>query len=68
VELVSKNSGVIVKFSTEELMVLAGSVNEAIEIVDDWEFLIRLGVDKDVAREVRSGLRRIMHASPSPEP
>jgi hypothetical protein len=66
-ELISKNGGVVVKFSTNELMFLAGSVNEAIEIVEDWEFLIRLGVDKDVAREVRSDLRGIIHAPPSPE-
>jgi hypothetical protein len=38
------------------LLLLAGSVNEAIEAVEDWEFSTRLGVDKANARALRTEL------------
>ena len=39
-----------------ELLLLAGSVNEAIEAVEDWEFSTRLGVNKANARALRTEL------------
>jgi NTP pyrophosphatase (non-canonical NTP hydrolase) len=39
--------------SREQLLLLAGSVNEAIE---DWEFSTRLGAEKDDARRLREEL------------
>lgn len=37
-------------------LLLAGSVNEVIEVVEDWEFSARLGADKANARVLRSEL------------
>lgn len=48
-------SGQIVLYVTRaELLLLAGSVNEAVEAVDDWEFPARLGADKEAARAMCS--------------
>jgi hypothetical protein len=35
---------------------VAGSVNEAIDAVEDWEFPIRVGAEKEEARALRSEL------------
>ena len=47
---------VVLRLTRAELLLLAGSVNEAIEAVDDWEFSTRLGADKADARALRTGL------------
>ena len=46
----------IVHLTHAELLLLAGSVNEVIEVVEDWEFSVRLGADKANARALRSEL------------
>jgi hypothetical protein len=47
---------VTLTLSREQLLLLAGSVNEAIEAVEDWEFSTRLGAEKDDARRLRAEL------------
>ena len=47
---------VVLRLTRAELLLLAGSVNEAIEAVDDWEFSTRLGADKADARALRTEL------------
>lgn len=47
---------VVLTVSREQLLLLAGSVNEAIEAIEDWEFSTRLGADKDDARQLRAEL------------
>jgi len=50
------------------LRLLAGSVNEAIEAVEDWDFHTRLvGVDKSMARQRLSDLADVISALPSDE-
>lgn len=44
---------IVLHLTRAELLLLAGSVNEAIE---DWEFSTRLGVDKANARALRTEL------------
>lgn len=47
---------VVLYLTRAELLLLAGSVNEAIEAVEDWEFSARLGADKANARTLRTEL------------
>lgn len=58
-------SGEIVLYLTRsELLLLAGSVNEALEAVEDWEFSTRLGADKANARALRSELDNLIARLP----
>jgi hypothetical protein len=45
-----RSDQIVLHLSRAELLLLAGSVNEAIEAVEDWEFSTRLGADKADAR------------------
>jgi hypothetical protein len=47
---------IVVHLTHAELLLLAGSVNEVIEVVEDWEFSARLGADKANARALGSEL------------
>lgn len=47
---------VVLRLTRAELLVLAASVNEAIEAVEDWEFPARLGAGKAEARALRAEL------------
>jgi hypothetical protein len=51
-----RSDQIVVHLTYAELLLLAGSVNEVIEVVGDWEFSARLGADKANARALRSGL------------
>ena len=64
VELSQDGEQVVLSLTREELLLLAGSVNEAIEAVEDWEFSTRLGVQKDEARALRSSLRAFISELP----
>ena len=51
-----RSDQIVVHLTRAELLLLAGSVNEVIEVVEDWEFSARLGADKANARVLRSEL------------
>ena len=51
-----RSDQIVVHLTHAELLLLAGSVNEVIEVVEDWEFSARLGADKANARALRSEL------------
>ena len=51
-----RSDQIVVHLTYAELLLLAGSVNEVIEVVEDWEFSARLGADKANARALRSEL------------
>ncbi|MFT4296056.1 MAG: hypothetical protein QM582_11660 [Micropruina sp.] len=51
----------------DELAVLAGAINEALEAVDEWEFDTRLGVTQAQARELRDRLNDVLRAAYRPE-
>jgi hypothetical protein len=51
-----RSDQIVVHLTHAELLLLAGSVNEVIEVVEDWEFSARLGADKANARVLRSEL------------
>jgi hypothetical protein len=49
-----RSDQIVVHLTHAELLLLAGSVNEVIEVVEDWEFSARLGAYK--AQSGRRGL------------
>lgn len=51
-----RSAQVVLHLTRAELLLLAGSVNEAIDAVEDWEFPIRVGAEKAAARALRSEL------------
>jgi hypothetical protein len=59
-----RSDQIVLHVTRAELLLLAGSVNEAMEAVEDWEFPIRLGADKDDARALRSELSGLIARLP----
>ena len=55
-EIHSEGHAVVLTLTYDQLLLLAGGINEAIECVDDWEFGSRLGAEKDQARALRKEL------------
>jgi hypothetical protein len=60
VERTESGEKILLRLSRDELALLSGSVNEAIEAVKDWEFSIRLGAHKGAARRLRSDLQDVV--------
>ncbi len=59
-----RSDPIVLHLTRAELMLLAGSVNEAIEAVADWEFPTRLGADKADARALRTELGELIGRLP----
>jgi len=59
-----RSGEVVLRLTRAELLLLAGSVNEAIEAVEDWEFSTRLGADKASARALRAELGDLIARMP----
>jgi hypothetical protein len=59
-----RSDQIVLHLSRAELLLLAGSVNEAIEAVEDWEFATRLGADKAHARALRTELGNLIARLP----
>lgn len=51
---------VVIAATRDELVLLANSLNEALEGVEDWEFGPRLGGSQDEARALRSAVRNLL--------
>jgi hypothetical protein len=51
-----RSDQIVLHLTRAELLLLAGSVNEAIEAVEDWEFSTRIGAEKDDARALQTQL------------
>lgn len=54
------NNHVLVAMTREELILIAGALNEALEAVDDWEFGTRLGVPSRAARQLKSDVHFVL--------
>jgi hypothetical protein len=67
VELTGKSEQIVLAMSRSELLLLAGSVGEAIEAVGDWEFSTRLGADKAAALKLRRDLGVVISELPPAE-
>lgn len=63
-ESVEGAEGIRVSMTRRELLLLANSVNEALEAVEDWEFSTRLGVPQDDARALLTELNRVIAELP----
>jgi hypothetical protein len=58
----SDDESLTLSLTKQEFLTLAGSVNEALELVDDWEFSTRVGVERDFAVALLSRMGDIVHA------
>ena len=59
-----RSEQIVLHLTRAELLLLAGSVNEAIEAVEDWEFSTRLGADKADARALSDELGDLIASLP----
>jgi hypothetical protein len=59
-----RSERIVLHLTRAELLLLAGSVNEAIEAVEDWEFSTRLGADKADARALSDELGDLIASLP----
>jgi hypothetical protein len=57
----SDDESLTLSLTKEEFFTLAGSINEALELVDDWEFSTRVGVERDFAVALRAAMSEIAH-------
>lgn len=58
---------VVIAATRDELVLLAGSLNEALEALEDWEFDTRLGGSPDDARALRSKIKDLLRETRLPE-
>jgi len=59
-----RSDEIVLYVTRAELLLLAGSVNEAIAAVDDWEFSTRLGATLEEARALRQELGNLIARLP----
>lgn len=57
----------VVAINRNELALLAGSINEALEAVDEWEFDTRLGASPEEARALYDRIGDILRSAFRPE-
>ena len=58
---------VVLAATRDELVLLASSLNEALEAVEEWEFETRLGGSPDEARTLRSKIKDLLRETRRPE-
>ncbi len=61
---VVRDDCVVLELQRHELLVLANALNEARELIEDWEFPTRLGVTLAEAETLLSNLRHLLRTIP----
>ncbi len=51
---------VVLALSRDQLLLLSGTINEALEAVEDWEFSTRLGATTAEARRLQEDLNDVI--------
>lgn len=51
---------ILVSLTREELLLLMGGLRESLEEIEDWEFSIRLGAEKEEFRTLFRAMREIL--------
>lgn len=54
---------VVIATTRDELAILAGAINEALEAVNEWEFDTRLGLMPDQARALRDRINEVLRVA-----
>jgi hypothetical protein len=57
----------VIAATRDELAIMAGAINEALQAVEEWEFDTRLGATPDQARMLRDRLNEVLRATYRPE-
>jgi len=55
----------VIQVSLDELRLLASSIGEALEAVEDWEFGTRLGANPEDARALRFQFNELIARTPT---
>ena len=63
-KLVNAEGQIALYVTREQLVLLANSVNEALEALEEWEFPIRLGMEVAEAERVSDELSRLIGELP----
>ena len=58
-EFIAVGDTAVIALTHEELLLLANSINEALEALD-WDFAIRVGAEKDEARRLHARLVTVL--------
>ena len=58
--LIGSDDDLVVAVTLDELRLLASSIGEALEAVDEWEFATRLGFGTSAARALRSEINEVL--------
>jgi len=58
-KFVLDQEGIVLTLSHAELLIISGSINEALEAVDEWEWSTRVGSEKDDARRLCAEFRSV---------
>lgn len=58
--LVDSDHDLVVAVTHDELRLLASSIGEALEAVEEWEFSTRLGFEVSAARTLRSEINDVL--------
>jgi hypothetical protein len=58
--LLESDDELTISVTRDELRLLASSIGEALEAVEDWEFSTRLGADPRAARTLRSEINEVL--------
>lgn len=61
------DSEVVIATTRDELVLLANSLNEALEAIEGWEFDTRLGGSPEEARALRSKIKDLLRETRQPE-
>jgi hypothetical protein len=61
------DSELVVAMTRDELALVTGGINEALQAVEDWEFETRLGFTREEAWALRARLTEVLRATRRPE-
>lgn len=65
-ELIEADDDLVVSLTREELRIIFGSIREAREVLDDWEYPIRMGAEIAEAERLQADLRKILQRTRLP--
>jgi hypothetical protein len=63
-EFIAVGGTAVMALTRDDLVLLANSINEALEALDDWDFPIRVGAERDDARQLQARLAAVIRQLP----
>jgi hypothetical protein len=63
-EFIAVGGTAVMALTRDDLVLMANSINEALEALDDWDFPIRVGAERDDARRLQARLAAVIRQLP----